>query len=119
MAKAQLTWLFEVPMRVGDPLIEGKQAATEEEARSQMVGWGDFTLNGKRWERTTDLGGYPLFYVTKDNGCLCPKCANENIELTLGDDPQWKIEQVDVNWENHDLYCDNCNEIINPAYGDD
>lgn len=65
-------------------------------------------------------GGYPLFYITKDCGALCPKCANENKELTEDeDDPQWFIIGIDVNWEDTTLYCDNCNKIIESAYGED
>jgi hypothetical protein len=64
-------------------------------------------------------GGYPIFYVTKDCGVLCPKCANENKELTKDkDDPQWFIVDYDVNWEDETLYCDNCNKKIESAYGD-
>ena len=65
-------------------------------------------------------GGYPIFYVTKDCGVLCPKCSNENKELTKDkDDPQWFIVDYDVNWEDESLYCDNCNEKIESAYGGD
>lgn len=124
MAQAQPTWVFEVPLKFGGPMIEAKQAASLEEATKLMAGWGSVGVGEvkfvkTRWDSHTDLGGYPLYYVTKDNGCLCPKCANENLELTLGDDPQWHIEQVDVNWENNDLDCDNCNEKIQSAYGED
>ena len=64
-------------------------------------------------------GAYPLFYITKDSGILCPKCVNENIEL-LSDpyDPQWYVVGCDINYEDSDLYCDHCNERIESAYGD-
>lgn len=64
-------------------------------------------------------GGYPLYYITKDCGVLCPKCVNENIEL-LSDpyDPQWYIVGYDINYEDSDLYCDHCGERIESAYGD-
>jgi len=65
-------------------------------------------------------GGYPIFYVTKDCGVLCPKCANENKELTKDiEDPQWFIVDCDINYEDESLYCDNCNEKIESAYGED
>ena len=65
-------------------------------------------------------GGYPLFYITKDCEVLCPKCANENKELTEDiDDPQWYITNVDINWEDTTLYCDHCSKHIESAYGDD
>lgn len=64
-------------------------------------------------------GGYPIYYTTRDGGCLCPDCANENLYLTLDGDDQWRIVGQDVNWEDIHLYCDNCNAVIAPAYGDD
>jgi hypothetical protein len=65
-------------------------------------------------------GGYPIFYVTKDCGVLCPNCANENKLLTLTkQDHQWFIIGSDINWEDETMYCDNCNRHIVSAYGDD
>lgn len=34
--------------------------------------YSDYTL-----AHHTDLGFYPLFYICKDNSCLCPDCANK------------------------------------------
>jgi hypothetical protein len=81
---------------------------------------------------TTDLlntyawpGAYPLYYITKDNGVLCPKCANENSALCLAApdsmdyDPQWAIVDFDINYEDPDLYCDHCNKRIQSAYAED
>ena len=64
-------------------------------------------------------GGYPIFYVTRDNEILCPKCTNENIEL-LSDpyDLQWYVVGCDINYEDSNLYCDHCGERIESAYGD-
>jgi hypothetical protein len=73
----------------------------------------------RQWRTYTDLGGYPLFYVTRDNGVLCPACANRNLKLTLGDDPQWRIVDCDVNYEDPELYCDNCSERIESAYAEE
>ena len=65
-------------------------------------------------------GGYPLYYITRDNGVLCPDCANRNLKLTLDRiDPQWSIEAVEINYEDDFLICDNCSTIIKPAYGTD
>ncbi len=64
-------------------------------------------------------GGYPFYYITKDGGVFCPKCVNENLELVEGDDPQWRIVAYDINYEDDDLYCDNCNEQVESAYGED
>ena len=65
-------------------------------------------------------GGYPLFYMTKDNGVLCPKCANENFTLVNNHaDEQWYIVEYDVNYEDDSMYCDNCSNQIESAYGED
>lgn len=64
-------------------------------------------------------GGYPIFYLCADNGVLCPNCANENAHLDTGmDDKQWHVVASDINWEDDALYCDNCNDQIESAYGE-
>jgi hypothetical protein len=86
----------------------------------------------REWSPNTELldtyawpGGYPMFYVTKDNGVLCPKCANDNSALCLATpdsedfDPQWALVDFGVNWEDTDLYCDHCNKRIESAYAED
>jgi hypothetical protein len=75
--------------------------------------------NGK-YEYVAWPGCYPLYYITADGGVLCPKCANDNFDLTLDkDDPQWYIVDIGVNWEDEELICDNCYKKIESAYGDD
>lgn len=61
-------------------------------------------------------GGYPLYYITQDNGVLCAKCANDYME---GRDTEEQLKPVAVepNWENLNLYCENCNAQIESAYG--
>jgi hypothetical protein len=63
-------------------------------------------------------GGYPLYYLAKDNGVLCPKCANE---FTPDRDNDEQLEPVayDVNWEDDSLYCEHCNARIESAYGEE
>jgi len=73
----------------------------------------------KRWASYAWPGGYPLFYVTADNGVLCPKCANKNLTLTLKGDDQWRIVTCDINYEDNSLYCDNCSGKIQSSYGED
>lgn len=64
--------------------------------------------------------GYPIFYLTADNGVLCPNCANENINLINDEyDTQWYIISYGINYEDTSLYCDHCSKIIESAYGDD
>jgi hypothetical protein len=72
-------------------------------------------IEAKEFDHFTFPGGYPLWYLTEDNGVLCAKCANANFELCIGNDPQWKIVAVEANYES-DLVCDNCYEKIEAAY---
>lgn len=68
----------------------------------------------------TEVGGYPLFYITADNGTLCPECAEENSELTFDEsDKQWYVAAQEINYEDEDLYCDHCSKQIPSAYGED
>lgn len=73
----------------------------------------------KPWDSYAWPGGYPIYHLTQDGGILCPDCANENLALTHGDDPQWKIVHSDVNWEDENCNCDNCYKPIESAYGGD
>ena len=68
-------------------------------------------------------GGYPLFAITTDGGCLCHKCVKDNYRIireSQRDDSRdgWQVDAVDVNWESTDLYCDNCDQAIESAYGE-
>ena len=69
-------------------------------------------------------GGYPMFYVCSDGGCLCPKCTNKEIDLIDSairdnDNSGWRVVGADVNWEDSSLICDNCNSRIESAYAED
>jgi len=70
-------------------------------------------------------GGYPIYYLTADSGVLCPHCANTEKEVreadTNADCPdydQWRIVESDANYEDDNLFCDNCNGQIASAYGE-
>lgn len=60
-------------------------------------------------------GGYPLFYLTKQDNCLCPDCANDPDKIMTGDE----IVAAGVNWEDASLYCDECSNRIQSAYAED
>lgn len=67
-------------------------------------------------------GGYPVYYVTKDCGVLCPDCARMADREGLTGDPddsQWFIVGTDINWEDPDLTCDHCSKRIESAYAED
>ena len=54
-------------------------------------------------------GGYPMFYITEGNSTLCPNCANESDDI---------IDYC-ANWEDSNLYCDQCSKRIESAYAED
>ena len=65
-------------------------------------------------------GGYPRFAITTDGAALCKRCAateRESIGTTTGADG-WCVSGLDVNWEDTQLYCDHCSELIESAYGE-
>lgn len=76
--------------------------------------------DGRLWAFTS-VGSYPIVYMTRDGGTLCPACANgENgSEATENhEDAQWDIVQSGVYWEGPPLQCDHCYTDIDSAYGD-
>jgi hypothetical protein len=66
-------------------------------------------------------GGYPIYYVTRDGGALCPDCVNDprNPVHDNGRNDGWLVDAYDVNYEQHDLMCDHCNKQIEAAYPED
>ena len=65
-------------------------------------------------------GGYPIYYVTRDGGELCPKCANgENGSEAAEshDDAQWELAGQGLHWEGDPLMCAHCGSEIESAYG--
>lgn len=68
-------------------------------------------------------GGYPLYYVCADGGCLCPACANgaNGSEASESNDaPDWRlIGARRIAWHTGSpLVCDHCGTAIESAYGD-
>lgn len=67
-------------------------------------------------------GGYPIFYLDLDNCVLCPKCVNADIKMHVDQTVEggWHDTVIarDINYEDNDMYCESCNEHIEPAYGD-
>lgn len=57
-------------------------------------------------------GGYPIYYLDNENNVLCPDCANK---------PGYSTKPVttDVNWEDSELFCDDCNKRIDSAYAEE
>lgn len=65
-------------------------------------------------------GGYPVYYITKDNSILCPDCANNERPADIDEsDNQWFIIAADVNYDDSRLYCDHCGKRVESAYADE
>lgn len=54
-------------------------------------------------------GGYPVYYLCEDGSILCNVCANGERESIIG---------AECNWEDPDMYCDECNGRIESAYAE-
>lgn len=63
-------------------------------------------------------GGYPIFYLAKDNGVLCPECANA-FKPERDNADQLEPIAADVNYEDSALYCEHCNKRIESAYAEE
>ena len=68
-------------------------------------------------------GGYPMFLLANDGGCLHFECVRkefrncvDSIKRHINDG--WRIVGNDINYENNDMVCDHCGERIESAYGD-
>jgi len=64
----------------------------------------------------TSMGCYPILYLTGRSDVLCPDCANE---YEAGSDDPEAPQVFDINWEDPDLYCDECSQRIESAYAED
>lgn len=119
--KPKLKWIFEAisaPLCfTSNPSLMAEPDADQDDLVSELADAGYYAIRFilKEWVSHVWPGGYPVFYITKDNGLLCARCANENLKLTCGDDPQWEIVESDVNYED-ECYCDHCGDSIEAAY---
>ena len=63
-------------------------------------------------------GGYPLYAVTSDSAALCHKCCGTErsaIGTTTGSDG-WCVVGIGINWDEQDLICDHCGDMIEAAF---
>lgn len=73
---------------------------------------------------STDLGGYPLFFITSDGAALSFEAAQSEVRQIMEairdrSSNGWHVVACDVNYEDNDLYCDHTNKKIDSAYGSD
>lgn len=66
-------------------------------------------------------GGYPKFAITDDGGCLCPKCCGTEADAIAESNSRdgWHVIAADINWEDTELHCAHCGDLIPAAYADD
>ena len=70
----------------------------------------------------TEDGGYPIYFLMADGGCLSFDTATierERIKdaIAFGTKNGWRVIASDVNW-GYDLYCDHSGEKIKSANGE-
>jgi hypothetical protein len=66
-------------------------------------------------------GGYNLCFVTSDGAALCYTCARSEYRqisqsIRNRSNDGWRVVALDINYEDNDCMCANCNADIQPAY---
>lgn len=69
-------------------------------------------------------GGYPMYAITNDGAALCHACVKSNYRIIRESQNNnlrdgWQVEAIDINYEDSSLYCDNCGQRIESAYGEE
>ncbi len=65
-----------------------------------------------KYSKEPNFVGYPLFYIKDDCQALCHMCASE-------ENARGVLVKMATNWEDDNLYCDECCEKIESAYNDE
>jgi hypothetical protein len=68
-------------------------------------------------------GGYPLYFITSDGAALSFKAVRENFRCVIWSiknkvNDGWRVQAMDVNYEDNELYCDHTGEKIESAYAE-
>lgn len=70
-------------------------------------------------------GGYPIYFVASDGEPLSFEAVRDNLRAVLWaargphHDRQWRVEGVDINWEDESLFCVHTGRKIESAYGEE
>lgn len=69
-------------------------------------------------------GGYPLYFITHDGAALSFEAVREELRNVAYDvlnagSTGWRVEALDVNYEDQDLWCAHTNARIPAAYAED
>lgn len=72
----------------------------------------------------TDLGGYPLYFITRDGAALSFEAAREQFRNVVWDhlngaSTGWRIDGSQINFEDADLFCAHTSKRIPSAYAED
>lgn len=77
----------------------------------------------QEFKKYTSVGCYPIFYIKKSgfmsDSCLCSDCLNDTEERNYLEVSSADQVIAAINYEDPDLYCDNCSEKIEPAYNEE
>ena len=68
--------------------------------------------NGGELPKYAWPGGYPIFYIDRENNVLCVDCAKKNDEYSS------ELVAHDINYEDGELCCMHCGNKIESAFGD-
>ncbi len=68
-------------------------------------------------------GGYQLYLICSDGAPLCFDCARKEARNVLDaidrkDGSGWRVTCCEINYEDSELHCEHCSELIPAAYGD-
>lgn len=126
MSAPNLTWVFEATDDIARYTSKQQMPAPVSANLDDLVtklsdiGYTNIRLDHKEWERWAWPGGYPLYYICADGGVLCSKCANAEIEFTAAPDAEtmWRLDAVEINYEDDHLVCCHCGQHIESAYGE-
>lgn len=71
----------------------------------------------------THVGGYPLYFVTRDGAALSYDAARKQLHSVCWDhladaSTGWRIDGVQINYEDSDLRCDHTGKRIPSAYAE-
>lgn len=78
-------------------------------------------INSVRTGKYTSVESYPKFWLTSENDVICFDCIKANC-LDIGRAIRrglfGRIVACDINWEDPNLYCDECSVDIESAYAE-
>ena len=74
----------------------------------------------------TSVGAYPVYFIAQDGGVLSYEAVVEERELIReamapgyeGYRDPWVVVGCEINWDNHELYCEHTGKQIDTAYVD-